>query len=54
MTSRTVEVSILQDGAMCAIPVPFDPTTVFGKARSPVTVTLNGHTFGARSPEWVA
>lgn len=43
--SKTVEVSILQDGAMCAIPVPFDPKEVFGKVRAPVAVTINGHTF---------
>jgi hypothetical protein len=36
MTSRTVEVSILEDGSMCAIPVPFDPKSVFGKVRAPV------------------
>lgn len=45
MTSRTIEVSILSDGSMCAIPVPFDPKAVFGKVRAPVKVTINGHTF---------
>ena len=44
MKSKTVEVSILNDG-MCAIPVPFDPKAVFGKARAPVEVTFNGYTF---------
>lgn len=39
-------VALLQrDGSMCAIPVPFDPAEVFGKARAPVTVTLNGYTY---------
>jgi hypothetical protein len=43
--SKTVEVSILCDGGMCAIPVPFDPNAVFGKVRAPVKVTVNGYTF---------
>ncbi len=30
---------------MCAVPVPFDPAVVFGKARAPVKVTLNGYTY---------
>lgn len=30
---------------MCAIPVPFDPREVFGKARAPVKVTLRGYTY---------
>jgi len=42
--SRTVEVAILSDGGMCAIPVPFDPKVVFGKVRAPVKVTVNGYT----------
>lgn len=45
MTSKTVEVSILSADGMCAIPVPFDPKTVFGKVRAPVKVTVNGYTF---------
>ena len=45
MTSKTVEISILSDGGMCAIPVPFDPKAVFGKVRAPVQVTVNGYTF---------
>ena len=45
MAAKTVEVTILVHGAMCAIPVPFDPKTVFGKVRAPVRVTLNGYTF---------
>ena len=45
MQSKTVEVSILNDGSMCAIPVPFDPKEVFGKLRAPVKVTVNGYTF---------
>jgi hypothetical protein len=30
---------------MCYIPLPFDPARVFGKARAPVKVTLNGYTY---------
>lgn len=45
MTSKTIEVSILSEGSMCAIPVPFDPKVVFGKVRAPVKVTINGYTF---------
>jgi hypothetical protein len=43
--SRTVSVRLTRDGAMCAIPVPFDPREVFGKARAPVRVTLGGYTY---------
>jgi len=45
MTSKTVEVLIPGNGSMCAIPVPFDPKSVFGKVRAPVSVTINGYTF---------
>lgn len=45
MTSKTVKVTIIDDGSMCAIPVPFDPKEAFGKVRAPVQVTVNGHTF---------
>lgn len=31
--------------AMFAIPVPFDPKAVFGKARAPVVVTINGYSY---------
>jgi hypothetical protein len=30
---------------MLAIPVPFDPKAVFGKARAPVVVTINGYSY---------
>jgi uncharacterized protein YdhG (YjbR/CyaY superfamily) len=43
--SKTVQVEILQNGAMCAIPVPFDSKALFGKVRAPVRVTINGYTF---------
>jgi hypothetical protein len=45
MTSRTVRVTIVRDGSMCFVPVPFDPKPVFGKIRAPVRVTLNGHSY---------
>ena len=43
--SKSVKVTLKRDGAMCAIPVEFDPRAAFGKARAPVSVTLNGYTF---------
>ncbi len=45
MTVNRFRATLLRDGAMCAIPVPFDPKAVFGKARAPVKVTLNGYTY---------
>lgn len=42
---RTFNTTIVRDGAMCFIPVPFDPRPVFGKVRAPVRVTLNGYTY---------
>src|SRR2546423_11426392 len=45
MSSKKVKVTIFRDGAMCFIPVPFDPKVVFGKVRAPVKVTLNGYTY---------
>ncbi|MGH7467154.1 MAG: DUF1905 domain-containing protein [Longimicrobiales bacterium] len=41
---KTFTVTIVREGSTCFIPVPFDPRTVFGKARAPVNVTLNGYT----------
>jgi Bacteriocin-protection, YdeI or OmpD-Associated/Domain of unknown function (DUF1905) len=43
--SKTFRTTLLRDGAMSAIPIPFDPAEVFGKVRAPVKVTLNGYTF---------
>lgn len=43
--SRTFRASLVRDGSMCFIPVPFDPKPVFGQVRAPVRVTLAGHTF---------
>jgi hypothetical protein len=45
MSSQTITVQIYRDGAMCFIPVPFDPKPLFGKLRAPVKVTLNGYTY---------
>src|SRR5579859_8164066 len=45
MASKTVRVTLLRDGMMWAIPVPFDPKAVFGRARAPVVVTLNGYSY---------
>ena len=45
MTSRTFTTTIVRDGAICFIPLTFDPKAVFGKVRAPVKVTLNGYTY---------
>jgi hypothetical protein len=37
--------TIVRDGSMCFIPVPFDPKAVFGKVRAPVVVTLCDHSY---------
>jgi hypothetical protein len=45
MASKTYTTTLLRDGNLTAIPVPFDPTEVFGKARAPVKVTVNGYSY---------
>ena len=45
MTSKTFTATIVRDGAICFIPLTFDPKAVFGKVRAPVKVTLNGYTY---------
>lgn len=45
MKSKSVRVKLQRDGAMCHVPVPFDPKAAFGKVRAPVKVTLNGYTY---------
>jgi len=45
MKSRTYTTTLVRDGSMCIVPVPFDPVPVFGKVRAPVKVTLNGFTY---------
>ena len=42
---KTFQTTIVRDGSMCFIPVPFDPRPVFGKLRAPVIVTLAGHSY---------
>jgi xanthine dehydrogenase iron-sulfur cluster and FAD-binding subunit A len=42
---KTFRTTLVHDGVMCAIEIPFDPKQEFGKVRAPVTVTLNGHTY---------
>lgn len=43
--AKTFKTTIVRDGSMCFIPIPFDPAPIFGKVRAPVRVTLNGFTF---------
>lgn len=43
--ARTFQATIVRDGSMCFIPVPFDPRPVFGKVRVPVIVRLNGYRY---------
>lgn len=45
MTATTFTVTLVRNGAVCFVPVPFDPREVFGKVRAPVKVTLNGFTY---------
>src|SRR4029077_9597034 len=45
MKSRTYTTTLVRDGSMCIVPVPFDTVPVFGKVRAPVKVTLNGYTY---------
>lgn len=42
---KTFETTIVRSGAICFVPLPFDPRPVFGKVRAPVKVTLGGHTY---------
>lgn len=45
MPKKTFKTTIVRDGSMCFIPVPFDPAPIFGKVRARVTVTVNGYTY---------
>ena len=45
MAHKRYTATLVREGAMCHIPVPFDPAEVFGKVRAPVKVTVNGYTF---------
>jgi hypothetical protein len=42
---KIFKTTLVRDGSICFIPVPFDPKAAFGKVRAPVTVTLNGYSF---------
>lgn len=42
---KTFKTTIVREGNMCFIPLPFDPKPVFGKTRAPVRVTLNGFSY---------
>lgn len=47
-TSRTYNAQVMADpdgSSMTALPVPFDPREVFGKARPPVVVAIGKHSF---------
>lgn len=43
MTSRTFAMTLLEGSLQ--IVLPFDPRAVFGRARPPVYVTINGYTY---------
>jgi hypothetical protein len=45
MATKTYTTTIVREGSMCYIPIPFDPKEEFGRVRAPVQVTLNGFTF---------
>jgi hypothetical protein len=44
-TKKSFQATIVREGSMCFIPVPFDPRPVFGKVRAPVKVTVGRHTY---------
>ena len=48
MTTKTFKATVVREGPMVYIPLPFDPKATFGAVRAPVTVSLNGHTFRSR------
>lgn len=45
MAEVTFRVMPIMEEGMCAIPLPFDPREIFGKARAPVVVTLGAHSY---------
>ena len=47
MTQSTITFTVTprSDGEMFAIPIDFDPRAVFGKARAPVVVAINGYRY---------
>lgn len=42
---KTFQVTLVREGSMCFIPVPFEPRAVFGKVRAPVRVSIAGHVY---------
>lgn len=42
---KSYRTTIVREGSMCYIPVPFDPKAVFGKVRAPVVVRLPTHSY---------
>jgi Bacteriocin-protection, YdeI or OmpD-Associated/Domain of unknown function (DUF1905) len=42
---KTFKTTVVRNGSMSLIRVPFDPRPVFGKLRAPVKVTLNGYIY---------
>ena len=46
--AKTFTATVVREGPMCYIPLPFDPKAAFGAVRAPVTVTFNGCTFRSR------
>jgi hypothetical protein len=42
---KTFRTTIVREGSMCFIPVPFDPAPVFGRTRAKVVVALGGHSY---------
>jgi len=44
-TKKAFKTTLVRDGSICFIPVPFDPRPIFGKVRAPVLVTLGGYTY---------
>jgi TfoX/Sxy family transcriptional regulator of competence genes len=45
MHGKTITVKIQGDDGRPTLPLAFDPKAVFGKARAPVKVTLNGYSY---------
>jgi hypothetical protein len=45
MIAKTFRATVVQKGSMCFIPLTFDPKAVFGRVRTPVSVTLNGFVY---------
>ena len=43
--TKSFTTTLVRYGAICFIPLPFDPKDVFGKVRAPVIVTINGYTY---------